>query len=261
MKKLTIIRPSHIVQLGQVIPEGFIDSFGKSVITSYQLRPQTQAAVPFLSRELRNLTLSSWFWLDSSSSSLGEESWQFYRELTAITPYRVAWDSLKIWTSLPIPIEQLLYVLNGVFVGLIAPISPSTTCTTTEPKLELINTLPDASEYKCLGLGLVRSVDPTRREFLILTPISSAWLETVVGLARGEGLALPLWFYGTMQRETGGRASARRTRLVNARGQPLSYLEHYPQITRTIGSGIWRRQRGFTGISHSQLLNKRRLNA
>jgi hypothetical protein len=52
--------------------------------------------------------------------------------------------------------------------------------------------LPSPSTTTCYGLGIVRTIDPSRHALLILTPVPKESLEYVSSIVRGE-LQLPLW--------------------------------------------------------------------
>ncbi|KAI9229417.1 MAG: hypothetical protein DHS80DRAFT_13992 [Piptocephalis tieghemiana] len=111
--------------------------------------------------------------------------------LTAREPWVVPWSALHIWVSgVEVPTSQLLYALN-------------------------------ASLWTCVGLGLIRGIDPVNHTFHILAPsLPPSMVRRVRGLVRGPVEGLP-WCFGPVRHGRGGcvDAEGRRTPYVSGRGQ------------------------------------------
>jgi polynucleotide 5'-kinase involved in rRNA processing len=113
------------------------------------------------------------------------------KTLAAARPYAVSIDAIRIRFTVPelchdiVSEERVLDAINGSLVGL---------CQIVENPQKQGNVL-----LPCIGLGLVRSVDLKRRLLFIITPVSTAKVQSVNCLTIGTNVNLPVqcFFRGT----------------------------------------------------------------
>ncbi|KAI9598172.1 hypothetical protein BDF19DRAFT_433744 [Syncephalis fuscata] len=148
-----------------------------------------------------------------------EPLWAFDTPLTTRPPWSVPWSSVEIRLLAidnPVPMSEVLWALNGTLVALMTPVNDetrsiathtteytpeqdsATTTATFEPEgsSQFINYNPELGivspyRYTCLGLGLVRAIDPERRKYYLLAPYTHKQLSKVQLLVRGA-IELPI---------------------------------------------------------------------
>lgn len=109
-------------------------------------------------------------------------------------PYMVSWSMVQVFISLEhSPPSEALVVLNASVVGLLTRKRSAPTQTHTQPEeqrpgaLVLLSTQPLAP---CLGMGVVRGLDPLRRLLFILSPLPLEIIQQVDTIVKGS-LELP----------------------------------------------------------------------
>ncbi|KAI8905493.1 hypothetical protein EDD86DRAFT_211599 [Gorgonomyces haynaldii] len=113
----------------------------------------------------------------------------YFRNL--VYPYSLSWSSVYIKFMIEdVPFSQSMVALNGSIVGLIH-----------DPALKPAQQvqfhpfqLPMSMEHHCLGLGLIRSIDPETQVFHILTPIHPQDLNDVNLIVKAS-IDTPISFY------------------------------------------------------------------
>jgi polynucleotide 5'-hydroxyl-kinase GRC3/NOL9 len=176
--------------------------------------------------------------------------WDFNTKLTEKVPWQIAWkdiDVIILPSDSPIPTSQVLWALNGTVVGLLAPIdgcereevisihqSSDTDLVQLRRELryEPTRSLPSPDQYTCIGIGLIRGIDPERRMYHLLAPYPLEQLSRVTMLVRGHA-ELPVWCMVD--------DSARKTALsnvVNCYGQTIPYVKF--GATEGVGALSWR---------------------
>nr|CAG8480885.1 15729_t:CDS:2 [Entrophospora candida] len=153
------------------------------------------------------------------------EWWQFRKPLVRHLPWCLDWKRCLTkgvtLMSEEVPYSQLLYALNGSLVALIGDNNSdhyyfqedeglfdddnedSMIIENQEehghkkkiipPKYNLKrSTLPSPTEHQCLGLAIIRSIDPTNHTFHILTPLPPTILFKTNAIMKGN-LELPIW--------------------------------------------------------------------
>ncbi|ORX49701.1 hypothetical protein BCR36DRAFT_353398 [Piromyces finnis] len=170
--------------------------------------------------ENRTLNLLSYFSRDNnelneihSISSIRRGWWNFREAFSEKIPYQVFWRDVNIQILYAdVPNSQILYALNGSIVGLISdttqysrigvnnnqnqPVSEKAL----EPYLQLkiISSeqyMIDPSRQQCVGIGIIRSIDPSSGKFYIITPVSQDALSRVNLIIRGANYDLPSCIY------------------------------------------------------------------
>jgi len=99
--------------------------------------------------------------------------------------YSISWDKVNIAIHKKVAPSQLLYALNGTIVGL-AIDTRSYRNTTPINEVTLFNLLPNIPICTCVGLGIIRNIDITNREFIIITPLPFEELQKVNTILRGS---------------------------------------------------------------------------
>ncbi|KAI8822098.1 Pre-mRNA cleavage complex II protein Clp1-domain-containing protein [Fimicolochytrium jonesii] len=199
--------------------------------TSADLSLPRQNTVRFGASELRHLSLLSYFHQSAFGPSLSNShstpsaptnpTWNFDESLTAQLPYEVPFQTVRImFPNAEVPFSQTLHALNGCIVGLVidrteyaaAPVVDSEeeegnaddteTETTTSAASSLRIIPPGVSiaphRHYCVGLGLIRGIDPVRQVFHVLTgPIPAEHLSMVNTLVRGPGYETPVGLFGS----------------------------------------------------------------
>ncbi|RIA93095.1 hypothetical protein C1645_819814 [Glomus cerebriforme] len=163
----------------------------------------------------RLLTLFSYFY-STSATAVKQENvkwWAFDQPLIRQVPWCLDWRKGLtkgiFMLSGEVPLSQLLYALNGSIVGLIGDIDNSYTSEQVDKEMkesreqgsqiQIPNYFPcpdfsppSPTEYTCLGLAIIRSIDPTSHTFHILTPLPSSALFKTNAIVKGT-LELPVW--------------------------------------------------------------------
>ncbi|GES98790.1 AAA family ATPase Grc3 [Rhizophagus clarus] len=162
----------------------------------------------------RILSLFSYFY-STSAMAIKQENvkwWAFDQPLVRRVPWCLDWRKGLtkgiFMLSGEVPLSQLLYALNGSIVGLIGDIDNSCTIEQVDEEMneskeegsQIIPNYfpcpdfspPSPTECTCLGLAIIRSIDPTSHTFHILTPLPSMVLFKTNTIVKGT-LELPVW--------------------------------------------------------------------
>ncbi|PHZ14331.1 uncharacterized protein RHIMIDRAFT_312531 [Rhizopus microsporus ATCC 52813] len=166
----------------------------------------------FTASKLRDITLASYF----HQTEMGQDAylnpqWDYQKHIIDRTPWVVDWRAHlnAIWiTYEEVKLEELLYALNGCIVGIMGDVEdfkkqkgPDRAISadeneftppiyyTTRDKLP-----PNPENITCLGLGIIRAIDPSRHALLLVTPLPAETLEKTSGLIKGE-MRLPSWAF------------------------------------------------------------------
>lgn len=160
--------------------------------------------------DLRTLSLVSYFHAILSPASLSAalpsntvaRTWDFSRPLVARAPLGVSWADGETIASVHIldsevDYEQVLHALNGSVVALVRSatasddLAPPTQAAPGFPYDAHAST-PNPATSQCLGLALVRSIDPDSRTLHLLSPVPGQLLDAgPVSLVKGA-LELPV---------------------------------------------------------------------
>ncbi|XP_031552289.1 polynucleotide 5'-hydroxyl-kinase NOL9-like isoform X2 [Actinia tenebrosa] len=99
-------------------------------------------------------------------------------------PYRVSWSNVAVhMMHTEVPRSQVLVSLNASVVGLaVSPNAPETH----EGRSDLPKFFKDTPIIECVGLGMVRNIDPNNKLFYILTPVPLDQLQRVNTLLKGN---------------------------------------------------------------------------
>ncbi|KAJ1971692.1 Polynucleotide 5'-hydroxyl-kinase grc3 [Dimargaris xerosporica] len=164
--------------------------------------------------------------------------WQLTHPLTARAPYIVDWQSLTVYLPFQdLPPSQLWYALNGVTVALIterhkAPTDHSTPGPVNgAPRIQY--DYPSPTSTGCVGYGLIRAIDPAKRQLYILTPVPLTLLAKVAGMLRpAAGVGdVPAW---AMTARGASRAQGSTGILHPALGQTVAA----PYLSATTKAGV-----------------------
>jgi len=87
-----------------------------------------------------------------------------------------------------VPPSQILYALNGTLVGLCIDPTPYTVTRTSKqsggyPNILLLDHPPIC---ECVGIGIIRAIDPHQKVFYIITPVPLEKLQRVNTILRGS---------------------------------------------------------------------------
>lgn len=124
----------------------------------------------------RSLSMCAYF----IQSSLGWSS----TPLSSRQPYRVPWSGVKIkFLNDQVPFSQALMAINGSIVGLIIDSTNYHQLNNSDGPCFVPTHTPLVQ--KCVGLGLIRTIDPLQKCFYILTPVPLESLRQVNMLLRG----------------------------------------------------------------------------
>ncbi|KAJ3213082.1 hypothetical protein HDU67_003398 [Dinochytrium kinnereticum] len=99
-----------------------------------------------------------------------------------------------------VPISQALYALNGMIVGLGEVTDPNSQVLKaiangeSTDSVYIYSTLENLhpKNVNCVGLGIVRAIDVTKRTLYLCTPIPENVLRTVNLLIRGSAAEFPV---------------------------------------------------------------------
>lgn len=147
--------------------------------------------------------VSIWYHLGFGHEGIGDDTCEIAHRLAGSLPYAVPFEAVDIeWAgsdhfqdisndSSPHNFDLRLDAVNAKLVGLCcrpeatgAGGGDKTGCTTEKP-------------LRCVGLGLVRSIDRTREVFYVLTPVASDLLQDVnVLIGCTMDLPVEFWFRG-----------------------------------------------------------------
>lgn len=163
--------------------------------------------------DLRTLSTLSYLYAQGLDENANNVAWNFSRPLVEAHPLLVDVEAglkagiqvLKFGSSIPDTFK--LAALNGAIVGIVAGVqSPEQIVTSDLNELTRAKSIwkqafrprisanASVSSSRCLGLGIVRSIDLLRAELHILTPLSTSFLASfpALGLVKGA-LELPVW--------------------------------------------------------------------
>ncbi|KAL6065833.1 Polynucleotide 5'-hydroxyl-kinase grc3, variant 2 [Balamuthia mandrillaris] len=152
-------------------------------LPSFSLEPPK---VSIAAADARTLRLLAYF-----SCKAGEG------HITSQIPYQIPWQLLRVKVmNADVPASQVMYSLNASIVALCADDTPYQVCNAdfveeSSPYPTFLTTIPLAN---CLGLGIVRGIDPDKHLFYVSTPIPLTRLEQVNTLLRGE-LQVPTFMH------------------------------------------------------------------
>ncbi|KAL8290265.1 hypothetical protein RQP46_003204 [Phenoliferia psychrophenolica] len=175
--------------------------------------PSSPLDAKWSAADLRTLSLVSYFHATlpattgstSNPTSTIARVWDFSTPLVAQVPLGVSWvdrdalESVHLIDS-EVDYEQVLHALNGSVVALVRStagpseddVSLPTPSTLPNFPYSPYSALPSPSNSKCLGLALVRSIDPASRTLHLLSPVSAQLLdEAPVSLVKGA-LEIPV---------------------------------------------------------------------
>lgn len=187
------IRPKQIVQIlnnsqNKIFEDIFSDLKLESTIYDIpSLFDPSQKALH--SSDHRNLSLVSYFCQDLETGK-----WNFNQVSTIQVPYTVPWADVTIkFLMHRVPPSQALYALNGSVVAL------CTDSTTYKMGKSPIHILPDEDNnlLECHGLGLIRSIDISKKVFFISTSLEPSYFHRVNCIVKGPsegGIDLPASF-------------------------------------------------------------------
>ncbi|KAI9338438.1 Pre-mRNA cleavage complex II protein Clp1-domain-containing protein [Obelidium mucronatum] len=165
----------------------------------------------FNASDLRNLTMISYFaqlkanpsepiWIKHVNQVL-PKLWNFGVPVASKIPFGVAWRDVRVrFLNVEVPASQTLVALNGSLVGLVAD-SLKYTATSADPSTDGdykdLNIIPSDLQIppqtqNCIGLGIVRGIDPVSKTFYIVTPLSESDLSRVNLIVRGAGVEYPV---------------------------------------------------------------------
>eukprot|EP00050_Salpingoeca_kvevrii_P012688 m.24193 g.24193 ORF g.24193 m.24193 type:complete len:535 (-) comp4241_c0_seq1:131-1735(-) len=107
----------------------------------------------------------------------------FRSPLATLPPYSIGWEHVAVsFLHHSVPDHEILRALNATVVGLChSPV---------ERPVGALPVVEAGYEAECIGLGVIRAIDPEQQLFFIITPLSPAQLAQVNLLVRGE-LELP----------------------------------------------------------------------
>ncbi|XP_046569141.1 polynucleotide 5'-hydroxyl-kinase NOL9-like isoform X1 [Haliotis rubra] len=130
--------------------------------------------ITWMAADHRNVTLLSYFCNALKPS----------QSLLSLVPYTMPWTALAVHVcdAAGLKPSKMLLVLNGSIVGLCAASLPEVKVTgDSHPRM--LKTLPVC---QCLGLGLVRGIDPKTKLLYIVTPLTQDELSKVNVLVKGS---------------------------------------------------------------------------
>ncbi|XP_013416970.1 polynucleotide 5'-hydroxyl-kinase NOL9 [Lingula anatina] len=117
-------------------------------------------------------------------SRLHVPSSEHFVPINAHQPFMVSWRSVAVHVSgSMVPPSQVMHALNGSLVAL-CMVDQTLMLPPSDP--ELPRFLTSTPVCQCLGFGIIRGIDPVKKVFYIITPLSSAVLEKVNCLVKGS---------------------------------------------------------------------------
>ncbi|KAJ3278097.1 hypothetical protein HK104_002662 [Borealophlyctis nickersoniae] len=225
------VRPASIVQMS--VPQFTQGSAAKNMphdfaavvsgmceqtvsVTEIPGRDDTGSRLRYSAADHRNLGLLAYFHqarFDPSapvdSSSPRTPWWTFDEKLPGRLPYTVPWKAVRLkFLNGEVPSSQTLYALNATLVALVydrTRYAPPPQYTEAEE-----SNIPDDSphrdlrivpsqlplipaDHNCVGLGIIRGIDPSTRTFHVLTPVAEQDLQCVNMIVRAGGVETPPW--------------------------------------------------------------------
>ncbi|KAJ3060574.1 Polynucleotide 5'-hydroxyl-kinase nol9 [Podochytrium sp. JEL0797] len=231
LHSLREIRPTHLIQLGLPptsplsASKNIRDDFSHllndpetTTTTTVQVHhalgyDETSTSRPskFNASDMRNLAMIAYFaqtkanpaepvWISRVHQGLGR-CWNFGTSVAEKVPFGVAWKAVRVrFLNVEVPTSQSLIALNGSLVGLISDSLTYTSATDAPPTdkdytdLTVVPSdlqLPPQTQ-NCVGLGIVRGIDPVEKCFYVVTPVHGDQLARVNLLVRGAGAEFPV---------------------------------------------------------------------
>ncbi|CAG8564369.1 14178_t:CDS:2 [Funneliformis mosseae] len=167
----------------------------------------------------RLLTFLSYFYSTNAMAvnQVDTKWWGFNLPLIRRVPWCLDWSKGLtggvFMLSGEVPLSQLLYALNGSIVGLIGDIDNPYTSEQVDKDVISVKELkdprsrtqppnyfpcpdfppPSPTKHNCLGLAIIRSIDPASHSFHVLSPLPSSVLFKTNAIVKGT-LELPVWF-------------------------------------------------------------------
>lgn len=185
------IRPKQIVQILNNVQNKIFENIFVELnneCKTYDIPSLIDPSQKLLhSSDNRNLSLVSYFCSES-------EKWNFNHISTCMIPYAIPWADVTIkFLMHSVPPSQALYALNGSVVALC---HDSATYKMGDSPIHIIPREHD-NLCECLGLGLIRSIDTSKRIFFITTPLDPSYfahVNCIVKAASEGGIDLPASF-------------------------------------------------------------------
>jgi polynucleotide 5'-hydroxyl-kinase GRC3/NOL9 len=141
---------------------------------------QRRPRMPLGPDDLRRLRLDAYF------DCWGEGS------LVTQIPYRVPWNAIRLaFMDADVPPSECLLAFNASLVGLCVdtadylPCAPPGQVDLTRGQSVYPSFLLSAPRCECIGLGIVRTIDPVAHQFFVLTPVPPDQLQRVNTLVKG----------------------------------------------------------------------------
>ncbi|KAJ3289046.1 Polynucleotide 5'-hydroxyl-kinase nol9 [Rhizoclosmatium sp. JEL0117] len=226
LHSLKEFRPTHLIQLGlepsstAASSKNIRDDLHALLNSDKSLSPvkvihaighdeTTSRPSKFNAADMRNLAMTAYFaqtkmnpsepvWISSTKQAL-PKLWNFALNMTSKVPYSVPWKAIRVrFLNVEVPPSQTLIALNGSLVGLVADSLQYS------PKHEVnsnddanINIVPSdlqipPESQNCVGLGIVRGIDPVSKLFYIVTPLHIDQIVNVNLILRGAGVEYPV---------------------------------------------------------------------
>ncbi|CAH1782633.1 unnamed protein product [Owenia fusiformis] len=143
-------------------------------ITSSLVIGSNQRRTGFGAPDLRGFSLMSSFAAPILSS--------FSRSLTGVSPYEVPWSSVAVHVcNNQVPRSQILYSLNASVVGL----CKLNTSLFVKFGDDLPMFLEETPVTECLGLAIIRGIDPNRKIFYVVTSLPTTELSKINVFLKG----------------------------------------------------------------------------
>lgn len=131
--------------------------------------------------------------------------WDFTAALITKRPYGINWTSggnqvKSVYIiDQEVQYEHVLHALNGDIVAVVSEESQAgeeeaeslTSSSSTFP-YSLDASLPSPTHSNCLGLAIIRSIDPSSHRLHLLTPIHPTRLDSPVSFVKGTAIELPI---------------------------------------------------------------------
>ncbi|KAJ3260517.1 Polynucleotide 5'-hydroxyl-kinase nol9 [Boothiomyces macroporosus] len=177
------LQPSHLISLEHPDPSKNIDLQDFNTIKIDAVPDDSKSKIN--ATDQRNLVTGSYF-------VKRDLIWDF-KSLPAAHPYRVKFSSVRIkFLNEEVPFSQTLYALNAQIVGLVVD---STNYHSESCKM-FKGLVPSHTplNQNCVGLGLIRAVDPAEQCFYVLTPVPSDILQNVNLFLKGS-IECPLYLF------------------------------------------------------------------
>ncbi|KAH6589427.1 hypothetical protein BASA61_005616 [Batrachochytrium salamandrivorans] len=190
-------RSSSVIDFQNILPNfeqvdiRNIDVSSEQALTRIKLNASDQRTLTNISYFLR---------FTSECTPVRTHRWSLDTPLVSRVPYTVPWTSIRIkFIQEDISFSQSLYALNGTVVGLLVDdgayqtVHPRPTVQN-RVNLKIVPTQSPLNPHftRCVGLGIIRSIDPQLGQFYVVSPVPSHVLSSVNLIVRSPGLELPM---------------------------------------------------------------------